>query len=96
MRIAGAEEHAPRWPQRRLIVVQSTMEFALALIMVARKAGLGEFTAETLARPDIRAAMGRIRLDAFDAAEPDFTNVTTLLVVSLRDGRRLELSAWTR
>ena len=66
-----------------------SMEFALALIAVEGCAGLAEFAEATLARPDIRAAMERVRFSAYDAAEPDFTNMTTLLDVALADGTRL-------
>ena len=67
-----------------------SMQFALALIATCGRAGLAEFTDETLARPDIRAAMGRVRFSAYDAPEPGFTNMTTLLDVELADGTRLE------
>ncbi len=66
-----------------------SMEFALALIAVEGRAGLAEFTADTLSRPDIRAAMGRVRFSAYETADPDFTNLTTLLDVALRDGSRI-------
>ena len=63
-----------------------SMQFALALIAVEGRAGLAEFTEATLARPDIRAAMERVRFAAYDEAEPDYTNMTTLLDVTLADG----------
>ncbi len=66
-----------------------SMEFALALIAVEGRAGLAEFTEETLARTDIRAAMERVRFSAYDEPEPDYTNMTTLLDVQLTDGTRL-------
>ena len=66
-----------------------SMEFALALIAVDGRAGLAEFTEATLARPDIRAAMGRVAFSAYDEPEPGFTNMTTLLDVELADGTRL-------
>ena len=67
-----------------------SMQFALALIAVEGRAGLAEFTEETLARPDIRRAMDRVRFAAYDRPGADFTNMTTLLDVQLADGRRLE------
>ena len=66
-----------------------SMQFALALIAVEGRAGLAEFTEATLARPDIRAAMGRVRFTAYDEPEPDYTNMTTLLDVTLADGTGL-------
>ena len=67
-----------------------SMQFALALIAVEGRAGLGEFTEDTLARPDIRRAMERVRFTAYDTPGADFTNMTTLLHVELADGGRLE------
>lgn len=66
-----------------------SMQFALALIAVEGRAGLAEFTEATLARPDIRAAMERVRFAAYDEPEPDYTNMTTLLDVTLTDGTGL-------
>ena len=66
-----------------------SMQFALALIAVEGRAGLAEFTEATLARPDIRAAMERVRFAAYDEPEPDYTNMTTLLDVRLTDGTAL-------
>lgn len=66
-----------------------SMQFALALIAVEGRAGLAEFTEATLARPDIRAAMERVRFAAYDETEPDYTNMTTLLDVTLTDGTAL-------
>ena len=66
-----------------------SMQFALALIAVEGRAGLAEFTEATLARADIRAAMERVRFNAYDEPEPDYTNMTTLLDVALADGTGL-------
>ena len=66
-----------------------SMQFALALIAVEGRAGLAEFTGATLARPDIRAAMERVRFTAYEEPEADYTNMTTLLDVALADGTRL-------
>ena len=66
-----------------------SMQFALALIAVEGRAGLAEFTEATLARPDIRAAMEQVRFAAYDEPEPDYTNMTTLLDVTLTDGTGL-------
>ncbi len=66
-----------------------SMQFALALIALEGRASLAEFTEATLARPDIRAAMERVRFAAYDEPEPDYTNMTTLLDVRLTDGTAL-------
>lgn len=66
-----------------------SMEFTLAIVALERRAGLADFTDETLARSDIRSMMGRIAYSAYEETGPDFTNVTTLVEVELADGRKL-------
>lgn len=66
-----------------------SMEFTLAIIALDRRAGLGEFTTAVLDRPDVRAMMRKVDYTAYDVAEDGFTNVTTLIDVSLRDGKTL-------
>ncbi len=67
-----------------------SMEFCLAILALDRRAGLGEFTDRSVARADVRAMMERIDYAAYDHAEDDYTNVTTLLAVELADGRVIE------
>lgn len=66
-----------------------SMEFTLAIVALDRRAGLGEFTTEMLNRPDVRAMMGNVDYTAYDAAGDGYTNVTTLIDVTLQDGRIL-------
>ena len=66
-----------------------SMEFTLAIIALERQAGLGEFTTDTLNRPDVRDMMGKIDYGAYPDAGTDYTNVTTLIDVTLSDGRIL-------
>lgn len=70
-----------------------SMEFALAILLLRREAGLAVFTDDTVARPEVREMMGRVALDAYDRAEPGYTNVTTLLEVDLAGGRTLSARA---
>lgn len=63
-----------------------SMPFCLASLLVTGRAGIAEFTDEVVNRPDIRAMIGRIDFHAFDRAEPNYTNVTTFLAVTLKDG----------
>jgi len=63
-----------------------SMPFCLAALLVAGDAGLAAFTDEGVARADISAMMGRIDYGAFDTPGADFTNVTTLMTLSLADG----------
>jgi 2-methylcitrate dehydratase PrpD len=66
-----------------------SMEFTLAIIALERQAGLGEFTADTLNRPDVRDMMGKINYSAYPDSGNDYTNVTTLIDITLSDGRTL-------
>jgi 2-methylcitrate dehydratase PrpD len=70
-----------------------SMPFCLAALLVAGNAGLAEFTDETVARADIRAMMARIDYGAFDSPGADFSNVTTLMTLSLTDGTTHEARA---
>lgn len=64
-----------------------SMEFTLAIVAVDRRAGLGEFTTQMLNRADIRAMMQRVDYTSYETAGDGYTNVTTLIDVSLQDGR---------
>lgn len=66
-----------------------SMEFTLAIIAVERRAGLGEFTTAMLNRADIRAMMRNVAYTAYDRVDEGYTNVTTLIDVSLQDGQML-------
>jgi len=63
-----------------------SMPFCLAIILAERRAGLAEFTDETVARADIRDLISRIDYATFDQPEAGYTNVTTLLEIVMRDG----------
>ncbi len=66
-----------------------SMEFCLAAGLVEGRAGLGEFTDAATSRPDIRAVMERITFAVFEEPGPDYTNMTTLLDIALRDGEAI-------
>jgi 2-methylcitrate dehydratase PrpD len=66
-----------------------SMEFTLAIVAIERQAGLGEFTTEMLNRPDVRAMMGKVEYTAYDVADDGYTNVTTLIDVTLENGQIL-------
>lgn len=63
-----------------------SMEFTLSIIALDGQAGLGEFTTENLNRADVRDMMAKVRYTAYDRPEDDYTNVTTLIDVTLDDG----------
>lgn len=70
-----------------------SMEFSLAIILRDGMAGLAAFTDATVQQPDIQAMIAKVDYQAYgdeEAQAGEFTNVTTLLEVTLRDGRRLE------
>lgn len=66
-----------------------SMEFTLSIIAVDGRAGLSEFTTENVERKDISDMMAKVRYTAYGHAESDYTNVTTLIDVTLDDGNVL-------
>ena len=67
-----------------------SMEFCLASILVLRRAGLSEFTDETVNRPDIQDAIRKIRYTCYDDREAGANNyplLATFVDVVLKDGR---------
>jgi len=67
-----------------------SMPFCLAALLVLGDAGLAAFTDANVRRDDIAAMMARIDYGAYDAPGPDYSNVTTLMTLSLADGRAFE------
>lgn len=63
-----------------------SMEFTLSIIALDRQAGLSEFTTENLRREDVSDMMTKVRYSAFDTPDAGYTNVTTLIDVTLNDG----------
>ncbi len=74
---------------RTALEAKFSMPFALAMILLERRAGLAAFADEVVVRPDVRAAMEKIEYAPYEAAEPGYTNVTTLIDLALTDGRTL-------
>jgi len=70
-----------------------SMEFCLAIVAVARRVGLSEFTDAVVTRADVRDMMGRVDYAPYRETRPDYGNVTTLLEVTLTDGRIIEARA---
>lgn len=63
-----------------------SMPFCLAVLLVEGRAGIGEFTDAVVNRPDIRAMIRRIDYQPYDNVEPGYSNVTSFIEVTLRDG----------
>lgn len=74
-------------PQRGL-EGKFSMEYCLAVLLVAGKAGLNEFTDAVVTRPDMQAMMKRVRFYVDPEAEAaGYSKMTTILRIHLNDGR---------
>jgi 2-methylcitrate dehydratase PrpD len=71
-----------------------SMEFCMAILLLERRAGLAEFTDEVVNRPDVRALVERVVFEADPAAdEGGFREMTSLIEVTLHDGRTVRTRA---
>ena len=70
-----------------------SMPFAVAIAVKGRRASLGDYTDAVVNDPIIQALINKVEFTAYDQREPDYTNVTTLIQVSLVDGRHFDLRA---
>jgi 2-methylcitrate dehydratase PrpD len=65
-----------------------SMEFCMAILLLDRKAGLGEFTDETTQRDDVKAMIEKIDFVVDDKAEKaGYHKMTTIIDITLNDGR---------
>lgn len=65
-----------------------SMEFCMAILLLERRAGLSEFTDEVVMRPDVRAMIEKVHFGVDPEAEAaGFHKMTTILVITLTDGR---------
>jgi 2-methylcitrate dehydratase PrpD len=65
-----------------------SMEFCLAILLLERKAGLGQFSDQVVRRPDVQEMIGKINFYVDPEAEnAGFDKMTSILRVHLRDGR---------
>src|SRR3989449_9706444 len=67
-----------------------SMEFCLAILLLERKAGLGEFSDKVVQRADVQEMIRRINfyVDA-QAESAGFDKMTSILKIHLRDGRAI-------
>lgn len=71
-----------------------SMEFCMAILLLERRAGLSEFTDEVVMRPDVRAMIEKVHFGVDPEAEAaGFHKMTTILVITLTDGRVIRGSA---
>jgi 2-methylcitrate dehydratase PrpD len=65
-----------------------SMEFCMAILLLDRKAGLGQFSDKVIHRPDVQAMMKKINFYVDPEAESaGFDKMTSLLKIGLKDGR---------
>jgi len=65
-----------------------SMEFCLAILLLERKAGLGQFSDKVVHRPDVQEMIGRINFYVDpDAESAGFDKMTSILKIHLKDGR---------
>ena len=64
-----------------------SMEFCLAILLLERKAGLGQFSDRVVHRPDVQEMIGRINFYVDPEAESaGFDKMTSILKIHLKDG----------
>jgi len=64
-----------------------SMEFCLAILLLDRKAGLGQFSDKVVQRPDVQEMIARINFYVDPEAESaGFDKMTSLIKVQLKDG----------
>lgn len=75
---------------RNELQAKFSMEFCMAILILERRAGLAEFTDETVLRPDVQAMLERIDFVVDEAAErAGYHKMTTMIDIDLVDGRRI-------
>lgn len=68
-----------------------SMEFCMAILLIAGRAGLAEFTDEVVNRADVKAMIERVDFVVDEEAEAaGYDKMTTLIEVALKDGRKLK------
>jgi len=65
-----------------------SMEFCLAILLLERKAGLGQFSDRVVRRPDVQAMIRKINFYVDPEAEgAGFDKMTSILKITLKDGK---------
>jgi 2-methylcitrate dehydratase PrpD len=65
-----------------------SMEFCLAILLLQRKASLGDFSEKVVQRPDVQAMIARINFYVDPAAESaGFDKMTSILRIHLKSGK---------
>jgi 2-methylcitrate dehydratase PrpD len=67
-----------------------SMEFCIAILLLDGRAGLHEFTDETVMRPDVQAMLQKVDFVVDDEAEAaGYDKMTTIIDIELKDGRKV-------
>lgn len=67
-----------------------SMEFCMAILLLERRAGLKEFTDETVERDDVKKMIEKVDFVVDDVAEAaGYHLMTTIIDIDLKDGRRI-------
>nr|TFG55579.1 MAG: MmgE/PrpD family protein [Hyphomicrobiales bacterium] len=67
-----------------------SMEFCMAILLLERRAGLAEFTDETVNRPDVKKMIEKVDFVVDDEAErAGYHKMTTIIDILLTDGRKI-------
>ena len=79
---------------RNELEAKFSMEFCMAILLLERKAGLGEFTDAVVNRPDVQQMIERIDFGVHrDAEAAGFDKMTTIIEIQLNDGRVIKGAA---
>jgi 2-methylcitrate dehydratase PrpD len=75
---------------RNELQAKFSMEFCMAILLIEGRAGLAEFTDETVHRDDVRAMIEKVDFVVDDEAEAaGYDKMTTIIDISLKDGRKV-------
>ncbi len=75
---------------RNELQAKFSMEFCMSILLIEGRAGLAEFTDETVLRPDVREMIEKIDFVVDDEAEAaGYHKMTTIIDIDLADGRRI-------
>jgi 2-methylcitrate dehydratase PrpD len=88
----GTNRHMPNalihHRPRNELQAKFSMEFCMAILLLERKAGLAEFTDETVKRRDVRRMIEKVEFSVHPEAEAaGYEKMTTIIDVDLADGR---------
>jgi 2-methylcitrate dehydratase PrpD len=76
-------------PQNEL-QAKFSMEFCMAILLLEGRAGLAQFTDETVLRPDVQTMIGRVKFGVHPEAEAaGYDKMTTIIDIHLQDGRTI-------